>query len=63
VRFVWDCKWKAEQHGWHDYFGFPDQGRAAREFGYDCFRAWVEEAVKLKNIALAGPGAAEPVGA
>jgi hypothetical protein len=45
VRFHWDCKWRAEQEGWHDYFGFADQGRAAREFGYDCFRAWHEESV------------------
>ena len=41
-RFYWDCKWKAEQQGWTDYFGFPDQIRAAREFGYDCFREWDE---------------------
>lgn len=45
VRFHWDCKWKAEQQGWADYFGFPDQARAAREFGYDCFRGWEEEKV------------------
>ena len=31
VRFHWDCKWKAQQEGWSDYFGFPDQMRAARE--------------------------------
>lgn len=42
VRFHWDCKWKAVQEGWTDYFGFPDQMRAAREFGYDCFRIWDE---------------------
>ena len=40
VRFYWDCKWKAVEQGWTDYFGFPDQMRAAREFGYDCFREW-----------------------
>jgi hypothetical protein len=40
VRFYWDCKWKAQEQGWTDYFGFPDQMRAAREFGYDCFRSW-----------------------
>lgn len=45
VRFHWDCKWKAEQQGWADYFGFPDQARAAREFGWDCFRGWEEERV------------------
>ena len=40
VRFHWDCRWKAMQEGWTDYFGFPDQTRAAREFGHDCFREW-----------------------
>lgn len=40
VRFDWDCRWRAEKQGWKDYFGFPDQARAAREFGYDCFRVW-----------------------
>ena len=44
VRFHWDCKWRAQQAGWVDYFGFPDQSRAAREFGYDCFREWTETA-------------------
>lgn len=43
IRFEWNCKWRAEQMGWRDYFGFADQARAAREFGYDCFRAWAEE--------------------
>jgi hypothetical protein len=40
VRFYWDCKWRAVEQGWSDYFGFPDQSRAAREFGHDCFRVW-----------------------
>jgi len=40
IEFYWDCKWRAEQQGWRDAFGFPDQIRAAREFGYDCFREW-----------------------
>lgn len=40
VRFDWDCRWRAEQLGWTDYFGLPDQIRAARELGYDCFRTW-----------------------
>lgn len=43
VRFHWDCKWRALQEGWTDYFGFPDQTRAAREFGHDCFRLWQAE--------------------
>lgn len=58
VRFHWDCKWKAEEMGWHDYFGFPDQARAAREFGHDCFRAWHEDGSKVK-VALAGQADAE----
>lgn len=35
--FVWDCAWKARQMGWTDYFGEPDQIRAAKTFGYRCF--------------------------
>lgn len=38
--FTWCCSWKAEQEGWRDCFGFWDQARAAREFGWDCFRRW-----------------------
>jgi len=38
--FVWDCCWRAEQEGWVDYFGFPDQARAAREFDWRCFQRW-----------------------
>lgn len=50
VRFHWDCKWKAAQQGWTDFFGFPDQIRAAREFGYDCFRVWeVEEVGEVQS--------------
>jgi hypothetical protein len=49
VSFHWDCKWKAQEMGWHDYFGFPDQIRAAREFPYACFRAWTEEAATAKD--------------
>ncbi|HYH80673.1 MAG TPA: hypothetical protein VEX86_12795 [Longimicrobium sp.] len=54
VSFHWDCKWKAQEQGWTDYFGFPDQIRAAREFGYDCFRSWSEDAVMLKGVQMAG---------
>jgi hypothetical protein len=39
--FVWDCRWRAEQEGWTDYFGFPDQIRAAREYDWRCFERWV----------------------
>lgn len=38
--FEWDCRWRAEQEGWTDYFGFPDQVRAAREFDWRCFKVW-----------------------
>jgi hypothetical protein len=38
--FVWDCRWRAEQEGWTDYFGFPDQIRAAREYDWRCFQRW-----------------------
>lgn len=38
VRFDWDCRWQAERLGWTDYYGDPDQSRAAREFDYQCFR-------------------------
>lgn len=39
-RFDWDCRWRAQEQNWTDYFGFPDQIRAAQEFGHDCFRVW-----------------------
>jgi hypothetical protein len=38
--FTWCCAWRAEQEGWRDCFGFWDQARAAREFGYRCFSRW-----------------------
>ena len=38
--FVWDCRWKAMQEGWNDYFGLPDQIRAAQEFDWRCFKHW-----------------------
>lgn len=38
--FTWCCRWRAESEGYVDYFGFPDQGRAAREFEWRCFRQW-----------------------
>lgn len=40
--FAWDCRWRAEQEGWVDAFGFPDQIRAADEFGWNCFLHWQE---------------------
>jgi hypothetical protein len=42
--FAWDCRWRAEQEGWTDAFGFPDQIRAADEFGWNCFQHWQERA-------------------
>lgn len=38
--FTWCCAWKAEQQGWRDCFGFWDQARAAREYGWQCFSRW-----------------------
>jgi hypothetical protein len=38
--FVWCCRWRAESEGYVDYFGFPDQLRAAREFDWRCFQRW-----------------------
>ena len=40
--FVWCCRWRAREEGWTDPFGFPDQMRAAREFGHRCFERWTE---------------------
>lgn len=40
--FEWCCRWRAEQEGWRDYFGLPDQIRAAHEFGWRCFKFWRE---------------------
>ena len=40
IAFTWCCAWRAEQEGWRDCFGFWDQGRAAREFGFRCFSRW-----------------------
>lgn len=38
--FVWDCRWRAQEQGWTDCFGLPDQMRAAQEFGWRCFHTW-----------------------
>lgn len=38
--FRWDCAWRAQQEGWFDHWGGPDQIRAAREYGYQCFERW-----------------------
>ena len=47
--FVWDCRWRAEQEGWTDGFGFPDQIRAADEFDWRCFARW--EPVKARELS------------
>jgi hypothetical protein len=57
--FVWDCRWRAEQEGWTDCFGLPDQMRAAHEFGWQCFQVWsprlaVEELAQRRGVE---PGA------
>jgi len=44
--FVWDCRWRAEQEGWKDCFGFPDQIRAAREYDWQCFERWEPVAIE-----------------
>jgi hypothetical protein len=41
--FVWCCRWRAEQEGWTDYYGFPDQTRAAREYDWRCMQVWEEQ--------------------
>ena len=38
--FAWDCRWRAQNEGFVDYFGFPDQTRAAQEFDWNCFKQW-----------------------
>lgn len=38
--FGWCCRWRAQQEGWTDYFGYPDQIRAAQEFDWRCFHTW-----------------------
>ena len=38
--FVWDCRIRAEQEGWRDCFGFPDQIRAAEELDWRCMVRW-----------------------
>jgi hypothetical protein len=38
--FTWCCSWRARQLDWKDCFGFWDQTRAAREFGWRCFEKW-----------------------
>jgi hypothetical protein len=46
--FVWCCRWRAVEQGWIDCFGFPDQMRAARDFGHRCFETWEPAASVLE---------------
>ena len=48
--FVWDCRWRAEQEGWTDYFGFPDQIRAAREYDWRCFERWERAGIPAMSL-------------
>jgi hypothetical protein len=48
--FAWDCEWKARQLGYTDGFGFPDQIRAAQEFGWQCFSRWDRIAVAAAQL-------------
>jgi hypothetical protein len=50
--FVWDCRWRAEQEGWTDCFGFPDQIRAAREYDWRCFERW--DSVRVEDAQPSG---------
>ncbi len=43
IAFDWDCAWRAGECGWTDFWGNPDQMRAAREYGYQCFRRFEEQ--------------------
>ena len=52
--FVWCCKWRAIEQGWVDWFGLPDQMRAAREFGYRCFETWVPAASDVSPRTAVG---------
>lgn len=49
--FTWDCEWKARQLGYTDGFGFPDQIRAAQEFGWQCFSRWTRAGVPALELS------------
>ena len=50
--FAWNCEWKARALGYVDGFGFPDQIRAAEEFGWQCFERWTRVgAAEAQQIA------------
>ncbi|HVX40152.1 MAG TPA: hypothetical protein VHB25_11305 [Gemmatimonadaceae bacterium] len=47
--FVWDCRWRAEQEGWTDCFGLPDQIRAAQVYDWQCFERWERRGVEPRR--------------
>ncbi len=49
--FEWNCEWKARQLGYVDGFGFPDQIRAAQEFGWQCFARWTRVGASVAQTA------------
>ena len=40
AEFHWNCYWKAQQEGLKTWYGEPDQSKAARKFGYQCFETF-----------------------
>ena len=50
--FVWDCRWRAREAGFVDRSGYPDQGRAAREFGWRCFSIWRERPALVRTTPI-----------
>ena len=60
--FVWDCRWRAEQEGWTDCFGFPDQIRAAREYDWRCFERWEPVARRATHVYTAPSSSSRSLG-
>ena len=51
--FVWDCRWRAEREELRTAWGHPDQSRAAREWGWDCFARWDARAPEAVSTGAA----------
>jgi hypothetical protein len=49
--FEWNCETKARDVGYTDFFGLPDQIRAAREFGWKCFQQWERTTPAQQRVA------------
>ncbi len=49
--FEWNCEWKARELGYVDYFGLPDQIRAAQEFDWKCFAHWTRATSRATQTA------------